>query len=175
MIRILRMNKVARAIGRQRYADALVLLQQMIAVNQRDFFALAMSSQCASHLGDEILAIEYATKALEVDPHNFDLIALLAHIYSKRNQNDLAYLYAGKLLCVPEDEDSAKYMHFFSRLLGFVAKVFRNARTLAEQFNEGLETQRKSREEWMKWAREYMNWYEAQNNSRMQAANDDCA
>lgn len=141
--------------------SAIIYAEKCINKDEKDIAALWTLAECYKLEGEYDEAIKYAKRAVEVDPKHLDTLFLLTEIFFDQKEYKLAYEYAGKALSTAQELDTAlgPYISKIRETLSSSTVLSRQARS----FQLAIDSERKSTKEWVKWALEFIAWYESNN------------
>ena len=145
------------AAGRNDIARIEALCGEALRANERDGMALMVLADTYWRNGQLDKALPSALKALEVDPADFYALRIAAGIYAERGEHALAHGFAKRLLTA--DPPVLPPSRTVSRILSPFAWLGRIRRFKERVERDEVQT-KTSHADWIRWAKEYVFWYE---------------
>ena len=150
--------KASRAIGAKDYTKAIEIYEELLENDQDHPNAPGQLAMWYERLGDYENSIRYANIALEKDPTDYTILMIAARYWSQKNDEDLTYHFACRVLKSPQYE-FPKLMWFTNKVLR-VLSVFKKGVNLEKRAKEGQELHRKYVKDSLVWANEIKSEYE---------------
>lgn len=153
--------KVAPLIGRGDYDGAVRVLEGELAGTPEDIPYLELIAQFHLQAGSEGKAIEAAKKVVALDSENFEMPRMLSQIFAEHEDHEQAvdYVKIG-LKNFPSELTPTPPSWAFSALK-LAGKFSARWKRIHQAAIEDLQDPNKDKKEWQAWAKEYLEWYEA--------------
>ncbi len=152
---------VARAFGRGEWEKVIELVKERLDDEEHKQFSYSMIGVAYENMEDYRSAKKYYALAIGLDECCEQALEGLARVYVSEKNYDLAYHYVLQGLNKTKSEDY-KVPKVIKFMLAVVLKVLRPSRPFSD-LKKQMENVGQSRNNWVKWAQEYKNWYEANN------------
>jgi tetratricopeptide (TPR) repeat protein len=152
------MMKLGRAVGANDVARVETLCADALRRDPNDLMALMVLADTYWRYDRHEDALKYALRVLELQRDNSHALRIVADVYAKRKEHDLAYPYAK--LFIASDSPIKPPATLISGLL----KPFRWIPKL-RRIRANVEREDTSYSEWMTWAKDYVSWYESRGTS----------
>jgi tetratricopeptide (TPR) repeat protein len=151
--------RVAKLIGRKDFRAAVALLEEHLATQPSDEYAMQLLLLCHRFSHDDDKAIEVASRLLQGNPNDFAGLSALSEIHASRNEPDLAAGFARRAL-----ENYPKPTKPISpsvvRLTKWFARILPSLRHMKAQDFVVLQDPNATDRKWFAWAKEYLAWYD---------------
>ena len=150
------------AMGDGDYDTAITIYEREIQENNKETYAVSIKAiaQCYGWKGDLESAIEYADKALTLDPDDFQMLMLAARYWHDKQNEEMTYKYICKVIENPPTEEEQIPQFVFWIMKPF-ALFFKNLRNIEKKAKNAFDESEQKNKEWIEWAKEYKNWYES--------------
>lgn len=150
--------KASRAIASSDYDTAIDIGSSRLEKDKADLASLYMLASCYEGKGDKERAIEYANKALVVDPNNFYTLMIAARYWLSLNDADRTFLYVCRIVDNPpiQVSENSEWVFWLLKPLS----IFRRFRHLEKNMKRDLLKANVSVKNNLKWANKYKTWYE---------------
>ena len=150
--------KASKAIGSGDYNTAIKIYTSRLEKDENDLISLQMLACCYEWKDDKERTIEYANKALVVDPNNFSMLMVAARYWLSLNDADRTFLYACRVVDNPPIQvpEIPKWVFCILKPLS----IFRRFRHFEKNTKMDLSKNDERDEDNLKWANEYKVWYE---------------
>lgn len=145
--------RVARALAIRDYRRARKHLQALLSLVGENPYTLYLIADCYERQGDLSNATAYAKEVLAIEPGHFDALKLLARIYVREGNHDLAYEYVRKGLAnIPSPIRCDGLLFWLRKFFGILPEQ--------EHEPDGLSGLDRKDREWVEWARKFAECYE---------------
>jgi tetratricopeptide (TPR) repeat protein len=149
--------KLGKAIGDNDASQIEILCTDALSRNPKDYMALTQLANMYWRNALDEDAQKCALRALEIEPVNFYALRIAACIYAKRDEGDLAYHYAKKLIIAADADTVIKP---FTKLTTSLLKQFWFVPKL-HRIETNAVRDLESRSKWIAWANDYVSRYES--------------
>jgi tetratricopeptide (TPR) repeat protein len=152
------MMKLGRAVGANDISRVETLCADALRGDPRDWMALMVLADTYWRGNRPEDALKYALRGLELQPENSHALRIVADVYAKRDEHDLAYPYAKLFISAdPPINPQATLVSGLLKPFGWIPKIRR--------IRANVEREDSSYSEWMTWSRDYVSWYESRGTS----------
>lgn len=150
----------ARHMDSKRYDEAINCFREVIEEEGESPHSLEMMALCYEQKMNISKAKEFALRALEIETNSFGALKMLARFaISEENYSEARDYVLRALESYPEPLPEAPlFLLKFFRFLRRVAKF----RKMSDAAVDILQNMNKDTEDWYRWAKEYLEWYESQ-------------
>ena len=154
--------KASRALGAKDYPTVIRYYEAEIENDSHDPMALFMLARAHERLGQSDRALEFATKALAVEPHDFEMLLVAARYWANKDPHR-TYDYVNKIIENPP-APPPKFATVIGTIVEFLAAIVKRRRNM----KGGMESHEAYIQESLNWAQGYKVWY----NSKYGAENE---
>jgi tetratricopeptide (TPR) repeat protein len=159
---IKQLHDVTIAIRNENYDTAIDIYQKMMADNEKDIKTIAVKgiADCYAWKGDLEKAIEYADKALTVEPNDSQMLMLVARYWHIKQNEEMTYKFVCRFIENPPSEKNEHIPKITFWILNPFSLFFKNLRNIEKKAIDAISENNRKNKEKMMWAKEYKKWYE---------------
>ena len=159
-MRIREMMKLGNAVGKGELGCIEAACCDALKRDPRDFIALMVLADTywREEMNDD--ALRLATQASEIEPKHAHALRIVADVYAKRGEHDLAYPYAKLFLTAdPPIQPPAVLISGFLKPFTWIPRLRRLRANVGREDTSYLD--------WRTWAISYVSWYESRPRSAL--------
>ncbi len=153
--------KASKAIGADDFDTAIQIYKKRIENDETDIVSLKMIANCYCWKDDDENSFYYATKALKIEPEDFNMHFLVAMYWLSRKENKNVYKSVSLALENPPEVISKlpKLTILIVKLIGCI--FWFKKKNLSKSIDDYCNSYNEENEAKLKWAREFKDWYES--------------
>jgi len=150
--------KAELAKGRRNWESVIELNKKILPFDTKNSFVYYDIAEGFRQLGDTSASLEYAKRAVEINPKDFFSLRLMALIYDQLDDYDKTYEYAKRSLeNLPKNvSQPPRKLYKALKLFAFIPIIEKLNNNLYKEINNWGSW----RKDWSDWATRYISWYE---------------
>ena len=155
--------RAMRALGSGDYQKVIQTFEDTLKRDPHDPYANGIVARCYEWLSEPRLALQHAERYLAAVPSDADTLLLAARCSLEIGEEEEAYRYARAALSVPITRHAPvpQWLLWLLKPLELFPKLRGLGKRAVEDFEEGNTRMERS----IRWAKEYVEWYEGNRSS----------